>query len=94
MPQGNEVMQAIEAKLARGEVVILDGATGTELQRRGAPMDDAAWCAVATMTHGDLLRGIHADYIRAGADIVTLATHQFSQALHSGGGGIRRCRHV
>jgi len=23
-----------------------------------------------------------------------LATHQFSQALHSGGGGIRRCRHV
>jgi transposase len=24
----------------------------------------------------------------------TLATHQFSQALHSGGGGIRRCRHV
>jgi DNA-binding transcriptional LysR family regulator len=25
---------------------------------------------------------------------VGLATHQFSQALHSGGGGIRRCRHV
>jgi S-methylmethionine-dependent homocysteine/selenocysteine methylase len=80
MPQGNEVMQAIEAKLARGEVVILDGTTGTELQRRGAPMDDAAWCAVATMTHGDLLRGIHADYIRAGADIVT--TNTFSSARH------------
>ena len=25
---------------------------------------------------------------------LNLATHQFSQALHSGGGGIRRCRHV
>ena len=28
------------------------------------------------------------------SQVEDLATHQFSQALHSGGGGIRRCRHV
>ena len=60
--------------------VILDGATGTELQRRGAPMDDDAWCAVATATHPDQLRAIHEDYIRAGADIVTANT--FASARH------------
>jgi homocysteine S-methyltransferase len=72
--------RAIAAKLARGEVVVLDGGTGTELQRRGAPMDDAAWCALATVTHGELLRGVHEDYIRAGADIIT--TNTFSAARH------------
>jgi S-methylmethionine-dependent homocysteine/selenocysteine methylase len=80
MADHGDAMGAIEAKLARGEVVILDGATGTELQRRGAPMDDAAWCALATMSHGELLRGVHEDYIRAGADVVT--TNTFSAARH------------
>ncbi|MFZ1428792.1 MAG: homocysteine S-methyltransferase family protein, partial [Geminicoccaceae bacterium] len=64
-----DAMRDIQRKLATGHTVILDGATGTELQRRGAPMDDDAWCAVATASHPDLLRGIHADHIRAGADI-------------------------
>jgi hypothetical protein len=26
--------------------------------------------------------------------LISLTTHQFSHALHSGGGGIRRCRHI
>jgi len=67
-------MFPLEDKLKAGEVIVLDGATGTELQRRGAPMDRVAWCARATMTHGDLLRQVHEDYIRAGADIVTANT--------------------
>ena len=46
-------MRAIRRKLATGHTIILDGATGTELQRRGAPMDDGAWCAVATASHPD-----------------------------------------
>ena len=43
-------------------------------------MDDAAWCAVATASHPDLLRAIHEDYIRAGADMVTANT--FASARH------------
>lgn len=75
-----DTMRAIEHKLATGQTIILDGATGTELQRRGAPMDDDAWCAVATASHPELLRGIHEDYIRIGADIVTANT--FASARH------------
>lgn len=67
-------------RLERGEILILDGAIGTELQRRGAPMDSVAWCAVATRSHPDLLREIHLDYIEAGADIIT--TNTFSTARH------------
>lgn len=73
-------MTEIDRKLASGEPVILDGATGTELQRRGVPMDDAAWCALATASHPDVLREVHADYVRAGADIVTANT--FASTRH------------
>jgi homocysteine S-methyltransferase len=74
-------MVAIRERLAAGKVVFLDGAIGTELQKRGAPMDDDAWCAVATETHPHLLRAIHEDYIRAGADIITANTFSSSRVL-------------
>ena len=63
-----------------GEVVILDGATGTELERRGVPMDDAAWCAAALVTHPETVRGVHEDYVRAGADVII--TNTFPTARH------------
>ena len=66
---------ALERKLADGHVVILDGATGTELERLGAAMDDAAWCALATMSDPDLLRQVHRNYIDAGADVITTNTY-------------------
>jgi phenylacetic acid degradation protein len=37
---------------------------------------------------------VHPQAVVIGDVIIGLATHQFSLALHSGGGGIRRCRHV
>jgi S-methylmethionine-dependent homocysteine/selenocysteine methylase len=67
-------MRALERDLANGVPIILDGATGTEIERRGAAMHDAAWCAMATITHPDILRAVHADYIRAGARVITANT--------------------
>jgi S-methylmethionine-dependent homocysteine/selenocysteine methylase len=69
-----------DERLGRGDVLILDGGTGTELQRRGVPMDGVAWSATAMLHHGDTLREIHADYIRAGAEIIT--TNTFAAARH------------
>ena len=60
-------MTTLEQRLDAGDIIILDGAIGTELQLRGAPMDGMAWCAVATKTSPGILRGLHEDYIRAGA---------------------------
>jgi S-methylmethionine-dependent homocysteine/selenocysteine methylase len=64
----------LDERLARGDVVILDGATGTELERRGVPMDSQAWSATANLTHPDVVRTVHEDYIRAGADLVITNT--------------------
>jgi S-methylmethionine-dependent homocysteine/selenocysteine methylase len=55
-------------------VVVLDGAIGTELEVRGAAMEYDAWSARANLSEPDLVRQVHADYIRAGADVITANT--------------------
>jgi len=73
-------MQELVERLGRGDVVILDGAMGTELQRRGVPMDRIAWCGTAIASHPQVIRAVHEDFIRAGADI--LITNTFGAARH------------
>ncbi len=66
--------QNLKDRIDDGEVLVLDGAVGTELQAMGAPMDPAAWCGVANYTHPATVRQMHERYIRAGADIITTNT--------------------
>ena len=73
-------MFELERRMGEGEVVVLDGATGTELEKRGVPMDDAAWCATALVTHPGTVREVHEDYIKAGADVVI--TNTFPTSRH------------
>ena len=73
-------MTGLFDRIARGGVIILDGAMGTELQRRGVPMDRVAWSAMALETHPDVVRTIHEDYVRAGADIII--TNSFGSSRH------------
>lgn len=70
----------LEQRIEDGEVIILDGATGTELEKRGVPMDEAAWCAAALATHPEVVRSVHEDYILAGADVII--TNTFPAAKH------------
>jgi S-methylmethionine-dependent homocysteine/selenocysteine methylase len=74
------IFSDLQAQLDRGKVMILDGATGTELQRRGVPMHGFAWSAAALDTHPEMVRAVHEDYIRAGADVII--TNSFSTARH------------
>ena len=60
--------------LARNGTLLVDGGTGSELRRRGVALDAAAWSGLAPLTHYELLRAIHSDYIAAGADVVTTNT--------------------
>jgi S-methylmethionine-dependent homocysteine/selenocysteine methylase len=71
----------IAAKLASGATIILDGGTGTDIQRRGSPMDSDTWCAEANLTHPDIVRAVHEDYIRAGAEVITANTYATSALL-------------
>ncbi|MFA7114533.1 MAG: homocysteine S-methyltransferase family protein [Candidatus Omnitrophota bacterium] len=59
-------------KLVKNKIVILDGATGTELYKRGMPVGvcPESWC----MDNPDILAGVHADYVKSGSDIVYTST--------------------
>jgi S-methylmethionine-dependent homocysteine/selenocysteine methylase len=73
----------LKRRLDDGGIVLLDGPTGTELQRRGVAMDKAAWCGPATLEHAGLLTEIHADYITAGAEVITANTFASSRLMLS-----------
>ena len=58
--------------LRSGTRLLFDGAMGTMLQSRGLPpgQDPESFC----LERPDILRGVHADYARAGADVLTTNT--------------------
>ena len=49
----------IAKKLAKGDIVIIDGGTGTDIQSRGVPMATETWCAEANLTHPAVVRCVH-----------------------------------
>jgi S-methylmethionine-dependent homocysteine/selenocysteine methylase len=54
--------------------VILDGALGTELERRGFPTTLPLWSAKALLEAPNLVWEIHKDYVAAGADVLSACT--------------------
>ena len=69
-------MNVIEERLAVQDVIVLDGAFATELEARGFSVNDALWSAKVLFERPDLVREVHLDYLRAGADVVTSASYQ------------------
>ncbi len=64
-------------RLNDGHTLLLDGGTGSELQRRGVDVlvgaKDGlkAWSATANIEFADVVQQVHQDYLRVGADIIT-----------------------
>lgn len=54
--------------------LLLDGATGTELDRRGVDISLPLWSARALLDASDVLAAVHRDYLEAGAGAVTTNT--------------------
>lgn len=54
--------------------ILLDGATGTELARRGLDLSGPSWTAAAIRRVPNILVDIHRSYVDAGAHIVTANT--------------------
>lgn len=59
-------------------VVILDGALATELEARGADIDDPLWSAKVLLEAPETIRQLHYDYFAAGADVAITASYQAS----------------
>lgn len=69
-------MNPIATVLAEFPIVVLDGALATELERRGADLNDTLWSAKYLLDDPDLIKQVHLDYFRAGADCATTASYQ------------------
>lgn len=72
-------MPTLSDRLARGELILIDGATGTDLERRGVPMVEHAWCGDSARTHPDDLRAVHLAHIEAGAELIIANTYASSR---------------
>ena len=72
---------SLRARIDGREVIILDGAIGTQLQRMEVPMSHDAWAAIALESHPFTVRRLHELYIEAGADVIT--TNTYSSARHN-----------
>lgn len=56
-------------------VRLLDGGMGQELYRRSAAPDDRLWSAREVLDQPDLVRALHEEFLRAGAEIITTVTY-------------------
>lgn len=60
--------------------VVLDGAMATELEARGCDLADSLWSAKVLMENPQLIRDVHLDYFRAGAQVAITASYQATPA--------------
>lgn len=65
----------LAARLADGPPIIIDGGTGTEIQRMGATMHKNVWSARCSLTDPDIVRTVHIAYLHAGAEIIIANTY-------------------
>jgi len=66
----------IASILERFPAVVLDGGMGTELERRGADLNDPLWSAKLLIDSPHLIEEVHYDYLLAGADVAVTASYQ------------------
>ncbi|MGR3713821.1 MAG: homocysteine S-methyltransferase family protein [Shimia sp.] len=57
------------------DVILKDGGTGQELLVRSSMPPHPLWSCKVMMEEPDVVQGVHADYIRAGARLITLNTY-------------------
>jgi S-methylmethionine-dependent homocysteine/selenocysteine methylase len=61
-------------------MILLDGATGTELERRGADLGDAEWSPQVIRAYSAWIQDIHRSYAGAGATVHTTVTFRAQPA--------------
>lgn len=64
----------LQERLHTGPPILLDGAMGTELLRRGADVSLPLWSAAILQVHPEMVVDIHQDYVSSGAEILTANT--------------------
>ncbi len=73
-------------RLAEGDVVLIDGGTGTELEQRGAVMVEGAWCAMVNLDSPGIVLDVHRSYLEVGAELIITNTFATSRHVCAQGG--------
>jgi len=68
---------SVEARLSSGQPVLLDGAMGTELVRRGV-----RWRKHGLLTDADRVQQLHEEYLAAGAAVIRTNTFQLNPRVY------------
>ncbi|MFP6639187.1 MAG: homocysteine S-methyltransferase family protein [Myxococcota bacterium] len=66
------------------EIILLDGATGTELRARGATVPDhitSIWSAQVLVDEPEKVVEVHDAYVEAGADVITVNNYAVTRPL-------------
>jgi homocysteine S-methyltransferase len=67
--------------LAAGRTVLIDGGTGTEIERRGITTVKEAWSSTGALHGPQIVQEVHEDYLRTGARVIISNT--FATSLHA-----------
>ncbi|MEM7193904.1 MAG: homocysteine S-methyltransferase family protein [Pseudomonadota bacterium] len=73
--------QRFVERIELGDSILIDGATGTEVEIRGVPQLENAWNGGAALSHPEILKQVHLDYLNHGAELIISNT--FGTALHA-----------
>ncbi len=77
--------EKLQARLAAGEAILMDGGMGSELEKRRLT-HPATWSGGPMLTHPELVRDIHQEYIEAGAEIIITNTFGTGRDMLEEGG--------
>lgn len=69
-------MNPIQHILNEFQLIVLDGAMATELERHGHDLNDSLWSAKILHEHPESIKRVHRDYFEAGADCAITASYQ------------------
>ena len=87
-------MPDFRSRLREGAPILLNAATGTELQRRGADTRLPLWSARALVDAAGLVAEIHRGEVEAGAEVVTANTFRTHRRTLAKGGLGERSREL
>jgi S-methylmethionine-dependent homocysteine/selenocysteine methylase len=68
--------EQLQARLEKRQPILLDGANGTELVRRGV-----RWRKHGLLTDADKVQQLHEEYLAAGADVIRTNTFQLNPRI-------------
>jgi homocysteine S-methyltransferase len=72
MPSNTKLSRMLDA----GANLTVDGALATELEAHGCNLEDPLWSAKVLLEQPELVKRVHQDYFRAGANVAITASYQ------------------